>query len=192
MTTPDDLPPWPTVPDCHGWLSLDARGNWRLKDERVEHRGLIAFLNANYACNDEGSWLVHNGPQRVHVALEAAPWILRLHPDGTLHAHTGRLARPAAPVLMDADGGVYLQTDLGAAAIDDRDLAAFAAELEDEHGVAADEAALLALLAGAPTRLCWRGLAVAFAATDEIPIRLAFRRRSQPTETLDAPTAPTL
>ncbi|MDI3515258.1 MAG: hypothetical protein PWP40_2487 [Rhodocyclaceae bacterium] len=192
MTAPANLPPWPTVPDCHGWLSLDARGNWRLKDERVEHGGLIAFLNANYASDDEGNWLVHNGPQRVHVALEAAPWILRLHPDGTLHAQTGRLARPAPPVLVDQDGCVYMQTDLGAAAIDDRDLATFVAELEDEHGARADEATLLALLAGGPVRLYWRGFAVAFAPTDEIPTRLAFRRRSGPTETLDAPAAPTL
>ena len=85
-----------------------------------------------------------------------------------------------------------MQTDLGAAAIDDRDLATFVAELEDEHGARADEATLLALLAGSPVRLYWRGFAVAFAPADEIPTRLAFRRRSGPTETLDAPAAPTL
>ena len=48
-TTPARLPDWPNVPACHGWLSLDARGCWRLKGERVEHGGLFAFLNANYA-----------------------------------------------------------------------------------------------------------------------------------------------
>ena len=27
---------WPNVPHCHGWLGLDARGNWYLRDERVQ------------------------------------------------------------------------------------------------------------------------------------------------------------
>ena len=25
---------WPTVPHCYGWLALDARGDWYLRDER--------------------------------------------------------------------------------------------------------------------------------------------------------------
>ena len=28
---------WPNVPDCYGWLGLDARGAWRMRDERAQH-----------------------------------------------------------------------------------------------------------------------------------------------------------
>ena len=66
----DKLPRWPNVPACYGWLSLDARGRWRLQDETISHPGMIAFLNANYTCEADGSWLVNNGPQRVYVKLE--------------------------------------------------------------------------------------------------------------------------
>ena len=27
---------WPNVPHCHGWLALDARGDWYMRDERVQ------------------------------------------------------------------------------------------------------------------------------------------------------------
>ena len=180
-TTPARLPDWPNVPACHGWLSLDARGCWRLKGERVEHGGLFAFLNANYAHDDAGNWFVHNGPQCVFVELEAAPWILRLLPDEALQTHTGRRTKAAAPVLVDEAGRVSLLTDLGPAAIDDRDLALFLAEVKDEHGRGVDEAALFALLAGRPTpALQWRGLPVRFAHGGDIPVLLGFRRQPAP------------
>ncbi len=54
----DSLTRWPNVPACYGWLSLDARGRWRLQDETISHPGMIAFLNANYTCEADGSWLV--------------------------------------------------------------------------------------------------------------------------------------
>ena len=30
---------WPNVPHCHGWLALDARGDWYLRDERTQAAG---------------------------------------------------------------------------------------------------------------------------------------------------------
>ena len=30
---------WPNVPHCHGWLALCARGNWYMRDDRVQHAG---------------------------------------------------------------------------------------------------------------------------------------------------------
>ncbi len=176
--SPATLPHWPNVPACYGWLALDARGRWRLKDERVEHGGLLAFLNANYASDETGNWLVHNGPQRVFVELEAAPWILRLLPDGVLQTHSGRRVTPAAPVLVDENGRVSLQSDLGPAALDDRDLALFLAELTDAQGCGADEGTVLALLAGQATApLQWRGLPLRFAPNSEIPKQLGFQRK---------------
>ena len=30
---------WPNVPHCYGWLALDARGDWYMRDDRIQHRG---------------------------------------------------------------------------------------------------------------------------------------------------------
>ena len=32
---------WPNVPHAYGWLGLDARGNWYLRDDQAQ--GLGAF-----------------------------------------------------------------------------------------------------------------------------------------------------
>ena len=33
------LKKWPNVPACRGWLALDARGNWYMRDDRVQAAG---------------------------------------------------------------------------------------------------------------------------------------------------------
>ncbi|MFT3758487.1 DUF2946 family protein [Thauera sp.] len=155
------LPSWPMVPACYGWLSLDARGRWRLKGEAISHPGLIAFLNANYSHDGEGNWLVNNGPQRVYVALESAPWVLRLQTDGNFLTHTGRAVTATSPLLLDAEGRLFLATDAGPAALDDRDLAMLLGEVRDSAGEIADEEALTALISGAvEPQLRWKGLAL--------------------------------
>ena len=79
---------WPNVPACYEWLSLDRRGDWRLQGERVTHRGLIDFLNKQYASDESGRWFVQNGPQRVFVALACTPWVFRKQ-EHRFIAHTG-------------------------------------------------------------------------------------------------------
>ena len=37
---------WPNVPHCYGWLALDARGNWRMRDERCQALNLQGFASA--------------------------------------------------------------------------------------------------------------------------------------------------
>lgn len=153
------LPPWPVVPACYGWLSLDARGRWRLKEEVIAHAGLIAFLNAHYTHDAEGRWLVNNGPQRVYVKLESAPWVLRLQPDGSFVTHTGRSIATTGPLLLDSEGRLFLSTNAGPATLDDRDLAMLLGEVSDPAGRIADDDALSALMTGerlAP--LQWKGL----------------------------------
>ena len=120
---------WPNVPHCHGWLGLDARGDWYLRDERaqaagtfpavrgslIEHANLREFIARNYACDDAGCWYFQNGPQRVYVELEAAPWVWRLHPRGdgvVVHSHTGREARIDAAV-VDEQGRLFLASPDG-------------------------------------------------------------------------------
>ena len=80
---------WPNVPDCFGWLGLDARGAWYMRDDRVQalgafavakgsrlqHEKLVDFIHRNYEHDALGRWYFQNGPQRVYVELEVAPWI---------------------------------------------------------------------------------------------------------------------
>ena len=117
---------WPNVPHCYGWLGLDARGRWYLRDAQVqasgafplgkgsllEHEKLLAFIGRNYESDAQGQWFFQNGPQRVYVELESAPFIWRLQADGSLQSLTGRDAIATA-CLVDEEGHVYLQSELG-------------------------------------------------------------------------------
>lgn len=112
---------WPNVPDVYGWLRLDARGRWHLRNGPVSNPKLIDFIGRNYLRLDTGSYAFQNGPQRVHVALDATPWHLHLREDPTMTVidHTGRewstidtvLLSPGGDVLLRADGEVGLLRD---------------------------------------------------------------------------------
>jgi hypothetical protein len=134
---------WPHVPHCHGWLALDARGQWFMRDEptqaagafpqfkgsRIAHDKLLGFIERNYGCDEAGAWFFQNGPQRVYVELEAAPWVWRLQADGRVASHTGRPAQPLG-AWLDEHGRLFLETDLGFGLVHtlDMDLAADAVE----------------------------------------------------------------
>lgn len=122
---------WPSVPHCYGWLALDARGDWYLRDaaaqsagpfpqvkgSRIEHEGLRAFIQRNYEADARGCQYFQNGPQRVFVDLEAAPRVYRL--DGAADAPRWRIAtadgREAAyrSAWLDELGRLFLDCDLG-------------------------------------------------------------------------------
>jgi hypothetical protein len=124
------LKKWPNVPHCHGWLGLDARGDWYMRDDRtqaagpypqvkgsrIEHDKLKEFIHRNYACDEAGCWFFQNGPQRVYVELEAAPWVWRLHaPAGgsvSLFSHTG-LPAGFRSAWLDEHGRLFLDTEHG-------------------------------------------------------------------------------
>ncbi|MDP3761378.1 MAG: DUF2946 family protein [Ramlibacter sp.] len=117
---------WPNVPHCYGWLGLDARGNWYMRDDRAQaagpfpqskgsllrHEKLVDFIHRNYDRDAHGQWYFQNGPQRVYVELEVAPLVWRLGPDHSVAAHTGRVAVPRR-CIMDESGRLYLDCDLG-------------------------------------------------------------------------------
>jgi hypothetical protein len=117
---------WPNVPHCFGWLGLDSRGSWYMRDDRTQasgpfplskgsvlrHEKLIEFIQRNYESDDHGQWFFQNGPQRVYVELEMTPLIWRLDEQHAVVSHTGRLAQPRQAV-VDEQGRVYLDTDLG-------------------------------------------------------------------------------
>jgi hypothetical protein len=117
---------WPNVPHCYGWLGLDRRGHWYMRDDRVQaagpfpaskgallrHEKLIDFIQRNYEHDDRGQWFFQNGPQRVYVELEAAPFVWRVAGDFAVASHTGRAAQVRGAV-VDETGRLFLDTDLG-------------------------------------------------------------------------------
>lgn len=117
---------WPNVPHCYGWLGLDARGGWSMRDDRVQaagpfpqsrgsllrHEKLIEFIHRNYDRDDAGQWFFQNGPQRVYVELEVTPFVFRIGADASITAQTGAPTQLRA-TLTDQHGWLYLDTPLG-------------------------------------------------------------------------------
>ncbi len=176
MPRPDAKAPgrWPDVPACYGWLSLDRRGSWRLQGERVSHPGLLALLNTGYASDGDGNWLVHNGPQRVFVALEYTPWVLRLQANGATRTHTGADSGTIDAAYLDDEGNVLLHTALGIGLLDDRELTAFLATCRLVDDSPAPEDALLAVMGGA-SGVFWHGLPLQFIDRGEVAARFGYR-----------------
>ena len=134
---------WPNVPNCYGWLALDARGDWYLRDaptqaagpfpqikgSLIEHEKFKGFIQRNYAPDERGAWFFQNGPQRVYVELERTPWVWRVHADGQVLAHTG-LPATVQGLWLDEAGRVYLQADRGIGLVHSQDVVLVAAAIE--------------------------------------------------------------
>ena len=114
---------WPDVPDVYGWLSLDRRGNWLIKGERIGNAALREFVSRNYGADARGCWYFQNGPQRVFVALAYTPLVLHFD-GGALFDHCGRPFRPDG-AFLDDEGSVLMQGKPGIGLLDDRDLAGY-------------------------------------------------------------------
>ena len=148
MTAPDFSSSlrWPNVPACYGWLSLDRRGQWRMRGEPVTHAGLASFLNRQYGRDLHGNYFVQNGPQRVFVELDYTPWVLRLTSGNTLQTHTGESVNEIQGAAFDEEGNLLLEFPGGIALLCDRDLPALLDCLCQADGNLVDDAALLDLL----------------------------------------------
>jgi hypothetical protein len=87
-----------------------------MKGSLLKHEKLIAFIQRNYGVDAQGFAWFQNGPQRVFVELEAAPYCLRLHEDGHIaatagqHQHEGGEQAIAAinSAWLDENGHLYL------------------------------------------------------------------------------------
>src|SRR5690606_2324494 len=132
---------WPNVPAVYGWLSLPESGQWRLHPEgdalkRHASRGeeitspqILAFMNRNYDCDALGQWFFQNGPQRVYVRLDAAPYIAHTTTDTSsgalkLRTHTGLDVTGISALFLDPAGRLYAATRLGGVLVAGRDLPA--------------------------------------------------------------------
>jgi len=162
---------WPNVPHCYGWLALDARGNWRMRDEAAQHANapgdkvnsaaLVGFINRNYGHDDAGRWYFQNGPQRVYVNLEATPYIARTDPDTGLVLQTGAALDKIERLYLTEVGVAIVQAGDIVAQVDDRDMAQLFEALELDGKPAGDDALMRWLDGGAGTlTLRWRGASV--------------------------------
>ena len=146
------LAKWPDVPDCTGWLALDARGRWRVGEAGagtrlpITHAAMNAFIDRNYFSSGR-FWIFQNGPQRVFVELEYTPFVWRLHPRGedtwALLAHTGTAMTPSAVWLDDQGRFLMLARAIGGepviGVVHDHDTALVADLLRDDDGGTLDD-----------------------------------------------------
>lgn len=138
------LAKWPNVPHCYGWLGLDARGNWYMRDDRTQaagpfvqakgsllrHEKLIDFIHRNYEHDEGGRWFFQNGPQRVYVELESTPWVCRVTDAGAqVSTHSG-VPVDVSACLVDENGRVYLASPLGLGVVHTQDMEAAADAIE--------------------------------------------------------------
>jgi hypothetical protein len=124
---------WPNVPHCRGWLALDARGAFRMRDEAaqaanaagdvIRHPALLSFIYRNYSHDEHGAWYFQNGPQRVYVELAATPYIARTAPMGGFVTHDGEPLPPVDAAWITDEGRLVLEAGGKIAMVDDRDLA---------------------------------------------------------------------
>ena len=184
---------WPNVPFCYGWLALDARGNWRMRDEaaqqadsagdKLNNATLVGFINRNYGHDDAGRWYFQNGPQRVYVNLEATPYIARTDPAQGLVLQTGAPLASIERLYLTEVGVAIVQAGEIVAQVDDRDVAQLFDALELNGQAAGDEALLRWLDDGAGALILrWRGQAVPVERIerDTLPERFGFVRTPAP------------
>jgi len=136
---------WPDVPAVYGWLALDRRGNWLLREPggdgfgRIGNGALREFIGRNYAADARGCWYFQNGPQRVYVRLAYTPLVVR-HDGAGLVDHCGGAVQASA-FFLDDEGSILVLARRGIALLDDRDLARFADDADALPRVARNEVA---------------------------------------------------
>ena len=187
------LAKWPDVPDCLGWLALDARGRWRIGDAKAGERqtiantAMLAFINRNYGPHGR-CWVFQNGPQRVFVELEYTPFVWRLVPRAgeaadrrwDLVSHTGATTRPTS-IWLDSDGRFLFEAkghggQPAIGVLHDHDTAIVAELLRDDDGALLDDERLSQITAADPSGDDATAVRLEWAADDAAPLRLPLRR----------------
>lgn len=161
---------WPDVPNVYGWLSLDRRGSWLIKGDRIANAGVTAFIGRNYAADERGRWFFQNGPQRVFVTLEYTPFVVHTAGDAStaLETHIGQPIGKVSGAWVDETGSLLLRWGAGVGVLNDRDLAVASALFTDLHGNPVSDA-LLARAFGAEARRHATGVYVDYAGS-RVPI----------------------
>lgn len=180
---------WPNVPAVYGWLSLDRRGGWRIKGDRIANPGVTEFIGRNYEHDARGRWFFQNGPQRVFVAPDYTPLVYRIVGAGTepfaLECHTGKPVTAVNGGWLDENGVLLLKTEHGIGLVHDRDLDRLFPCLIDANGNPLDENVLADLMnllqqqRAAPLWLRFREMSVKIEPirSDTVPERFGFVAR---------------
>jgi len=137
---------WPNVPHCFGWLGLDQRGDWYMRDDQTQalgnfsqakgsklvHTKLIEFIQRNYLADEHGQWYFQNGPQRVFVELQTAPFVWRLKDDFSAWSAADEL-QLVEHCAVDELGQVYLLTQQGLGLVHTQDVWLAAEALDQQQ-----------------------------------------------------------
>ncbi|KAF3999798.1 DUF2946 family protein [Glaciimonas immobilis] len=183
---------WPDVPACFGWLALDARGAWRMRDEetqrhdlpgnKIMHIALCAFINRNYSVDAQGRGYFQNGPQCVYVDLALTPYIAHTDPLLGLVLQTGEVLQVIQNVLLTEQGQPLFVAANKVAALDDRDIADWMTGLRMNGKIITDERLMDWIDSPTDrTALTWQyngiALRVERIATNDLALRFKFQQR---------------
>jgi Protein of unknown function (DUF2946) len=144
------LAKWPNVPHCYGWLALDSRGDYYMRDDpcqaagafqtyrsnpgakgsRITHDKLLSFIYRNYSHDERGAYFFQNGPQRVYVELMDTPFVLRVGSGGSIETHTQE-ATHFKQAYVDETGRLFLDTTQGFGLVHTQDMVRAEAELTE-------------------------------------------------------------
>jgi hypothetical protein len=185
---------WPNVPALFGWLGLDRRGRWLIKDEVIRHPRIVHTINRNYACDSYGRWFFQNGPQRGFIRLASTPMILRTTGDGALMTHTELKVERATSAFLTEEGSIMLATEHGAGELTGAELGWALPRLQCAEEGVSEEALAEALLL--PSReitnlsLVGGGFNLPLIRLDyvEAPVQMNFVRDPEPRENERAAT----
>jgi len=113
---------WPGVPFCYGWLFLDRRGSFRIRNEYsqkhhlpgeiIKHKGLCDTIRKNICFDTHKQFFFQNGPQRVYLSLAYCPYVVRLIPDQkNLWVLQNHLSEEISPTrcFLDEKGNILLE-----------------------------------------------------------------------------------
>jgi hypothetical protein len=113
---------WPGVPFCYGWLFLDRRGSFRIRNEYsqkhhlpgeiIKHKGLCDTIRKNICIDSHKQFFFQNGPQRVYLSLAYCPYVVRLIPDQkNLWVLQNHLSEEISPTrcFLDEKGNILLE-----------------------------------------------------------------------------------
>ncbi len=114
---------WPRKLEVYGWLSLDRRGCWLIKGNKVRNAKLTKFISANYYVDINGRYFFQNGPQRVFVSIDLAPYIVNVMGNNPLElvTHNGIRVEVIDQAWFDKRMNLFICWDNVIGAINDRD-----------------------------------------------------------------------
>jgi len=113
---------WPDVPYCYGWLFLDRRGAFRIRNEysqkhhlsgeHIKHPGMCDSIRNNICIDTHNQYFFQNGPQRVYLSLAYCPYVVRFIPsqqyDWVLQNHLSQEIQPTR-CFLDEKGNILLE-----------------------------------------------------------------------------------